>query len=65
MPRKKVEIPTMTVRLPGRTLTQIKPTVVYGSPLQGSNVVSRIRFGPQALKDYPLLASRWAIECQK
>ena len=65
MPRKKAEVPQMTVRLPGRTMTPLRPTKEYGSPQQGTNNASRIKFGKQALKDWPLLSSRWAVECQK
>ena len=63
MPPRKPRVLTtaMTIRQPGQKGALVVPRPVTG-PAQGDNITSRITFGAQALKDWPLLALRWAKE---
>jgi hypothetical protein len=56
--RRKPEVPKMMVRQPGQKVALVVPP--KQSPAQGKNTASRIRFGPQARKDFPHIAALWA-----
>lgn len=67
--RRMLKKREMTSRSPGQAVTApapqpsqpgVRPTIT-GNP-QAANRVQRIRFGKQALRDFPRIGSIWAIE---
>lgn len=43
----------------------VAPVVVKSADPYFANHVSKIKFGPQALKDWPLLAMAWASDYER